>query len=119
MHVHDRCGGLGCQGGWPQKAQISQSGGLRGAWFGRACFSGGRRAGHPFRTDGRFLAVVRYDAELRRWKLGKVFEVGYTEGDSRMEGMVDAVICSFIEMARSSIRVVANLHAVGVSIGWR
>lgn len=40
----------------------------------------GRRAGCPFRTDGRFLAVVKYDAELRRWNMEKFLEVGCTEG---------------------------------------
>lgn len=34
-----------------------------------------------YTTDGRFLAIVAYDAELRRWKPDKVFALSYPDGD--------------------------------------
>ncbi len=33
-----------------------------------------------YSTDGRFLAIVVFDAELLRWKPDKVFALGYPEG---------------------------------------
>ena len=32
-----------------------------------------------YTTDGRFLAIVVYDGELRQWKPGKVFALSYPE----------------------------------------
>ena len=34
-----------------------------------------------YTTDGRFLAIVIYDGELRQWKPDKVFALGYPDGD--------------------------------------
>ena len=32
-----------------------------------------------YTTDGRFLAIVAYDSDLRRWKPDKVFALNYPE----------------------------------------